>query len=87
MLDRRRARSASLLTEPVPEGLLASSFCMPALRAAAAARECGGVWATGGDGLDGLKDNVDAMRLCMGVLEGEGEGGSELRSGGIGAVS
>jgi hypothetical protein len=59
---------------------------MPALRAAAAARECGGVWAAGGEGLAGLKDDVEAMRLCMGVVEGDGDGGRELRSGGMGAV-
>jgi len=86
MLDRRRARSTPPRTELLPDRLRDSSFWMPALRAAAAARECGGVWVRGGEGLEGLRScsvMADVMRVGIGVLDGDGEGGSELMSGGM----
>lgn len=85
MLERRRARSTSRRIEPL-DPRRDSSFWMPALRAAAAASECGGVWETVGD-CDMVREGsvgvCDAILVCRGEAEGEGEGGSELRSGGI----
>lgn len=89
MLERRRARSTSRRMEPAPiEGLRESSLCIPALRAAAAARECGGVWEAGGD-VDMVRVGVDSLfdaerRAWSGEPEpGDGDGGRELRSGGM----
>lgn len=82
MLDRRRARSTSRRILPL-EGRR-SSFWMPAFMAAAAARECGGVWEAGGD-WERLRAGSleDAMRARLGEADGDGDGGSEFRSGGM----
>jgi hypothetical protein len=87
MLERRRAWSTSRLIEPL-DPRRDSSFWMPAFRAAAAASECGGVCEMGGD-CDRVREGsvgvVDAILECttLGEAEGEGEGGSEFRSGGM----
>lgn len=86
MLDLRRARSTSLRTLP-EDWRRMSSLWMPAFMVAAAASECGGVWEVGGDcdmgmGRVGVGSFAEE-RAWRGVDEGEGEGGSELRSGGM----
>lgn len=58
---------------------------MPAFMAAAAASECGGVCEAVGDAetvREASFELVEAMRGC-GVADGDGDGGSELRSGGM----
>ncbi len=71
--------SLALRREP-DEARLESSVWMPAFMAAAAASECGGVC-----DVPGLREGsgafAEAMRGCEGEAEGEGEGGSEFRSG------
>lgn len=81
MLERRRARSTSLRIE-LDDGRRCSSLCIPAFKAAVAARECGGVWEAGGVREDSVL--VEAMRDWRGAeVDGEGDGGSEFRSGGM----
>ena len=84
MLDRRRARSTSLRME-LPEDLRDSSFWIPAFSVAAAARERGGEWEGDGDGLRraSMVEVVRGMRICCGEPDGDLEGGSEFKSGGI----
>jgi hypothetical protein len=83
MLERRRARSTSRLMEP-PDGRRDSSLWMPALSAAAAASECGGVCEVAGDSDRAREGVVEAiLEWRSGDAEGDGDGGRELRSGGI----
>lgn len=85
-LERLRARSTSRRIVFPPEERRDSSFWMPALRAAAAASECGGVCEAAGDcerTRDGSEGVVDAILEGRGDVVGEGEGGSELMSGGM----
>lgn len=88
MLDLRRARSTSLrmLAE---DARRESSFCMPAFIAAAAASECGGVCEAGGD-WEIFREGSFAVGMRewrRGEAEGDGDGGSEFKSGGMAAVA
>lgn len=78
MLDLRRALSKLGLRAELPGERRASSLWIPALSAAAAARECEGEWVDGEAGLEPWA----IVRVLSGEIEGEREeGGRELMSG------
>lgn len=90
MLDLRRARSTS--RRMLPDDCRRESSCwIPAFIVAAAARECGGVWEALGEcaRVDMVVDadvgavGFIAILAVRGVDEGDGDGGSEFRSGGM----
>jgi hypothetical protein len=85
MEDLLRARSTSRRMEPEPDEVRRdSSLWMPAFMAAAAASEVGGVCEVDGEWVRELSCVLlDAILEWTGEAEDEGEGGSELRSGGM----